>query len=91
MQSRTVSLPENFPHRELFLHGRPKHELYDDFWYRHPFMDVRHRAKIFAPFDALEGFSDALEDRTRAFLAGEEDTARSVGEAENTEAFPSFF
>ena len=84
-------MPAGFRYRDVFLKGRPQHDRFDSFRIRHPQMDVGKRAKIFAPFDALEGFSDALEDRTRAFLSGEEDTARSAGEAENTEAFPSFF
>ena len=32
----------------------------DSFRLRHPSMDPGKRAKIFAPFDALAGFSDAL-------------------------------
>ena len=51
-----MPMPASFSHKETFLHGRPKHRRYDDFWRRHPPMASAHRAKIFAPFDALRGF-----------------------------------
>lgn len=56
-----MSMPVNFKYRKLFLHGRPKHEKFDDFWRKHPPMGTVHRAKIFAPFDALVGFDEAIE------------------------------
>ena len=55
-----MPMPADFRHRELFYAGRPVHRKYDDFWYRHPTMSLSRRAKIFAPFDALRGFSDAV-------------------------------
>ena len=51
-----MPMPVNFEYRSLFLHGRPRHEKYDDFWRKHPPMDTVHRAKIFSAFDALAGF-----------------------------------
>ena len=51
-----MPMPASFSHKEAFLHGRPRHLKYDDFWRRHPPMSTGHRAKIFAPFDALRGF-----------------------------------
>ena len=51
-----MPMPVNFEYRSLFLHGRPKHEKFDDFWRKHPPMDKVHRAKIFSAFDALAGF-----------------------------------
>lgn len=51
-----MPMPASFSHKEAFLHGRPQHRRYDNFWLRHPPMSTRHRAKIFAPFDALRGF-----------------------------------
>ena len=51
-----MPMPASFAHKEAFLQGRPKHRKYDDFWRRHPPMATSHRAKIFAPFDALRGF-----------------------------------
>lgn len=55
-----MPMPADFPYRELFLAGRPQHKKFDDFWLRHPNMDYGRRAKIFSPFDALKGFSEAV-------------------------------
>ncbi len=55
-----MTMPVNFRYREVFLKGKPKHEIYDPFRIRHPVMDTRHRAKIFSPFDALKGFNEAV-------------------------------
>ena len=56
-------MPQSFKYKELFLHGRPRHEKFDDFWRKHPPMDSVHRAKIFAPFDALAGFDEAIASK----------------------------
>ena len=56
-------MPEDFNYRNVFLHGRPRHEKYDDFWRKHPPMDHVHRAKIFAPFDALAGFNECITSK----------------------------
>ena len=58
-----MPMPANFQYRSLFLHGRPKHEKYDDFWRKHPPMDTVHRAKIFSAFDALAGFGDCIASK----------------------------
>lgn len=55
-----MAMPVNFRYRDVFLKGRPQHDRYDPFRIRHPRMDRRKRAKIFAPFDALKGFSEAI-------------------------------
>ncbi len=55
-----MAMPANFPYRSVYLKGRPVHQKYDDFWRKHPPMDAVHRAKIFAPFDALAGYSDCI-------------------------------
>ena len=55
-----MPMPADFRYREVFMKGRPRHERLDAFRIRHPRMDVGRRAKIFAPFDALKGFSEAL-------------------------------
>lgn len=41
---------------------RPKH-IDDDFSRRHPSMSIKDRAKIFAPFDALRGFDEAIDEQ----------------------------
>ena len=53
-------IPAQFKYLDVFLTGRPRHQKMDPFWIRHPSMDVAKRAKIFAPFDALRGFSAAI-------------------------------
>lgn len=58
-----MAMPADFRYRDVFLKGKPRHERYDAFRVRHPSMDVGHRAKIFAPFDALTGFGDAVASK----------------------------
>ena len=55
-----VPMPPGFRYKEIFLRGKPRHEKTDAFRIRHPSMDVGRRAKIFAPFDALKGFNEAV-------------------------------
>ena len=50
----TPTLPVGFKYTAAFLSGRPQHN------YVHPRMDRGRRAKIFAPFDALEGYSESI-------------------------------
>lgn len=54
-----INPPDNFEYTEILKQGKPHHEKFDDFYRRHPFMDVSKRAKIFSPFDALKGFGEA--------------------------------
>ena len=56
----SIPKPPNFRYDRVEERGRPKHEKTDAFSIRHPHMDIVRRAKIFAPFDALRGFSAAL-------------------------------
>ena len=53
-------MPADFRYREVFFRGRPRHDRGDEFTLRHPVMDQGKRAKIFSPFDALRGFSEAV-------------------------------
>ncbi len=62
-----MPMPPGFEYRALFLHGRPRHEKYDDFWRKHPPMDTVHRAKIFSAFDALAGFGDCIASKEVAY------------------------
>lgn len=55
-----MTMPAEFPYRDVFLIGKPQHDRFDLFSAKHPKMDTGHRAKIFAPFDALKGFSEAV-------------------------------
>ncbi len=58
-----MPMPDHFPYRALFLHGRPRHKKYDAFWIKHPPMNITHRAKIFSAFDALAGFGDFISSK----------------------------
>lgn len=74
-----MPMPVDFRYRDVFIKGKPKHGPYDPFRIRHPGMDVRRRAKIFAPFDALKGFNEAIGAKDILYqdmtVLSEEDTA----------------
>ena len=54
----------DFPYLQTLLQGRPQRRADDP---RHPPMDRLHRAKIFAPFDALDGYSERIRRTDRGF------------------------
>ena len=58
-----MPMPVDFPYKKILKMGRPKHERFSDFGIRHPSMSCSRRAKIFAPFDALAGFSDRINKK----------------------------
>lgn len=49
-----------FDYSDIINKMRPEHNG-DDFSIRHPKMSIQDRAKIFAPFDALRGFDEAID------------------------------
>ncbi len=55
-----MSMPSDFKYRDIFLRGRPVHGSQDRFLLKHPPMPASRWAKIFAPFDALRGFDEAI-------------------------------
>lgn len=55
-----INIPDNFRYEHVLRLGKPAHGKYDCFSIRHPSMPLEKRAKIFSPFDALKGFSDAI-------------------------------
>lgn len=57
-----LSVPLTFPYIVAFLQGKPQH-IGDDFSIKHPPMERGKRAKIFAPFDALDGYGDAVRSK----------------------------
>ena len=67
-----------FPYLQVLLLGRPRHDR-DEFSFRHPQMERGKRAKLFAPFDALDGFGDSIESKNIRYVApvdlGEEEKA----------------
>ncbi|MBO4883359.1 MAG: hypothetical protein J5570_07635 [Lachnospiraceae bacterium] len=58
-------IPPSFRYRDVYIKGKPKHDVNDIFRVRHPAMDLSRRAKIFSPFDALKGFGDELSKAER--------------------------
>lgn len=59
-----MPMPAGFRYKEIFLRGKPYHSKTDEVRIQHPNMDVGKRAKIFAPFDALRGFNEAVAAKT---------------------------
>lgn len=59
----TVYFPQNFKYIEVVKRGKNTHAKHDSFYLKHPPMELSKRAKIFAPFDALKGFSEAIEEK----------------------------
>ena len=55
----------SFPYIRVLVQGRPIHK---EEYPKHPPMDRVHRAKIFAPFDALDGYSEKIRKTDRSFL-----------------------
>jgi len=62
-----IPMPPGFRYRETAALGRPQHSGDDPFRLRHPQMDIGKRAKIFAPYDALKGFSDAVAAKNELY------------------------
>ena len=60
--------PVEQKYREAFRRGRPKHERCDEFSLRHPKMPLGQRAKIFAPFAALSGFEERIEEKLERYV-----------------------
>ena len=57
-------IPQDFPYVCILVQGRPRHHK-DAFSCRHPQMERGKRAKILAPFDALDGYSDMIAEEER--------------------------
>ena len=56
-------MPANFKYTDVLRRGRPRHEKWDSFSLRHPPMSAAHWAKIFSPFDALDGFDERIAEK----------------------------
>lgn len=67
-QDIMTNLPIDFKYTQAFLFGRPQHTRFDNFYYKHPKMDRKKRAKIFAPFDALDGYSDSIDSKNVEYV-----------------------
>ena len=72
VQPRVLSLdgmeiPADSPYITAIVEGPPIHD-HDAFSLKHPRMDLGKRAKIFAPFDALDGYSDAVKSKNVVYV-----------------------
>ena len=75
-----TALPAGFKYKAAFFAGRPRHSD-DHFSFLHPKMDRRRRAKIFAPFDALDGYSESIDSKNIEYIERidlEEDDRREL-------------
>ena len=68
-------IPVTCPYIQVLVRGCPVHAG-DDFSLRHPRMERGLRAKIFAPFDALEGFTERIRTRDAALVETMEKSGR---------------
>ena len=62
-----VAVPVQFPYLSVLLQGRPRHG-WDDFARRHPPMEREKRAKLFAPYDALDGYSAHVREKNVSYV-----------------------
>ena len=62
-----MAMPSDFAYRDVYAKGKPRHDKYDRFSILHPNMDRGKRAKIFAPFDALKGFSELIGSKQNVY------------------------
>ena len=80
-KTNTTTIPSSFKYRTIYEKGKPVHEKYDSFSIKHPAMDLAKRAKIFAPFDALKGFNEAISSKSA------ESISRKEYESENDDIY----
>lgn len=75
-----VTLPAGFKYTAAFMAGRPIHR--DDYFaFLHPRMDRSRRAKLFAPFDALDAYSASIDSKNIEYVERidlEEDDRREL-------------
>ncbi len=64
-----MPMPANFRYRDVALQGRPEHKGWDAFLIKHPPMPASRWAKIFSPFDALKGFSEAVSSKEVQYVS----------------------
>lgn len=76
-----MAMPSTFKYRDVIDAGYPEHHEWDPFRLRHPPMPVARRAKLFAPFDALKGFDEAISSKETGYVmkhALDEDEQRAL-------------
>ncbi len=60
--------PADFKYADVLASGRPVHRQRDVFAVKHSAMSLSKRAKIFSPFDALKGFTEAVEAKDELYV-----------------------
>ena len=63
-----MQMPAGFKYKEILRRGRPSHEKWDSFFIKHPPMTPSRWAKIFAPFDALDGFDERIQAKEEIYV-----------------------
>ena len=63
-----MPMPVDFKYADVMRSGRPIHKQRDIFAVKHPAMSLGKRAKIFSPFDALKGFTEAVEAKDELYV-----------------------
>lgn len=63
-----MQMPDDFRYRKAFIKGMPVHDKWDSFRAKHPAMPRSRWAKIFAPFDALKGFDEAIGSKRNIYV-----------------------
>ncbi len=74
----------SFPYEDIINRQRPVHDG-DSFSVQHPRMDRGNRAKIFAPFAALKGYEESVEEMR---LSEEERINTSLGRVKDPQNGP---
>ncbi len=79
--------PADFPYDNILRLGRPRHPEQSAFGLKHPAMDRVRRAKLFAPFDALAGFDEAVSARDELYENRREISGEDAEELDRTLRF----
>ncbi len=79
------SLPSSFKYRAVYEKGKPVHDRFDSFSIKHPPMELSRRAKIFSPFYALKGFSDAISMQEAESIARNTPSPAPMADSESQE------
>lgn len=61
-------MPLDFKYKEVLERGRPRHEKWDNFLLKHPPLPPGKWAKIFSPFDTLDGFDERIAEKEVQYL-----------------------
>lgn len=67
-----MDMPADFKYCEVIRRGRPHHDKWDSFRIRHPSMAPARWAKIFSPFDALDGFDERISEKEELYISRSE-------------------